>query len=404
MAKIKTRKEKTEIIKKQLLGVGGEPSFSPLSSSKADMTRGLNFYSNRNYTQQNSKEFALDWIKAERPDLLPVLKSAPEVAFENRGFVCRIISRGFMMDEKDSIKHLEFFDSLHAKELKRKQESATDKKDEKKAIPLSRKVLNPPPNPVIEYVEYAIDSVIVGKKDGTLTFPDLSVLKKDVVQEALNRVDEVLADVASDGPTTVEIGAKYLPKKKEDGEQRQSEMHVDPQYSPRVAAGIKKILGQIRQHLTAAVEAPVVRAPRQRKAPSADTVKKKALALDSTLTSTLRIKKEDKDGEELVVRGVSAAALIGKPSAFFLNLKTRTLVWANAQDEAGLTLTGTSISNLRSDTVETKKVDSLVDFFTSQATRTYTDLKIAFHNLSSPIAERKGIRLLEDIIILAVGR
>ncbi len=101
---------------------GVEPSFNPLNSDQTHMIKGLNYYA---YTHDiaKSREWALKWVKEQKPELYSVLTKAKDFDFENRGFVCRMIERGFCLTEKQELQHSHFFTKLAEKLVSIKQDS-----------------------------------------------------------------------------------------------------------------------------------------------------------------------------------------------------------------------------------------------------------------------------------------
>lgn len=101
---------------------GIEPSFNPLNSDQTHMIKGLNYYA---YTHDiaKSREWALKWVKEQKPELYPILVKAKDFDFENRGFVCRMIERGYCLTEKQELQHSHFFTKLAEKQSVIKQES-----------------------------------------------------------------------------------------------------------------------------------------------------------------------------------------------------------------------------------------------------------------------------------------
>lgn len=100
---------------------GVEPMFNPLNSDKSNMIKGLNYYA---YVHDiaKSREWALKWVKEQKPELYNVLTKAKDFDFENRGFVCRMIERGFCLTEKQELQHSHFFTKLAEKMIAIKNE------------------------------------------------------------------------------------------------------------------------------------------------------------------------------------------------------------------------------------------------------------------------------------------
>lgn len=76
-----------------------EPNFKKVKMSFVDA---LNFYS-QNFNQEDSKRWALDWVKRELPDLYDKLSSVDETLFSNRGFVCRLYDKEFPITDQEKV-------------------------------------------------------------------------------------------------------------------------------------------------------------------------------------------------------------------------------------------------------------------------------------------------------------
>ena len=101
---------------------GVEPVFNPLNSDKTHMIKGLNYYA---YVHDiaKSREWALKWVKEQKPELYNILTKARDFDFENRGFVCRMIERGLCLTEKQEMQHSHFFTNLAEKLSSSKSET-----------------------------------------------------------------------------------------------------------------------------------------------------------------------------------------------------------------------------------------------------------------------------------------
>lgn len=356
---LKTRKQKTEILKNALLGVNNEPEFTPLNSTKVNLIKGLNFYSLRDFQPKDSKQFALDWAKDACPDLLRGLKSVAEDRFENRGYVCRMISRGFVLDTDEEIRHFNFFKDLCSP-------SADTQKEEKIVLSTKKPVAISPENAVIESIEYEIDNVLRGLP--TTKTNNFDGSSKNTLKGAAEHFQRLLTELVEDAQS------------------------AEPQYRAKTRESLTKylssVIGEIEQK---SVSAPV--AKREAKPLSEPVAKAKARELDKKLVGRLIV-----GGK--TIKGISVSAVIGKSSAIVYNIRARTLCIFNAKNESGLSVKGVSVLN--ADGAKVKKISKVGDFF-SNTKSTFTDLTKAFLTLPSETAVR-NVRLGEDCIVLAVSR
>lgn len=141
---------------------GVEPVFNPLNSDRSHMIKGLNYYS---YVHDiaKSREWALKWVKEQRPDLYPILIKAKDFDFENRGFVCRMIERGFCLTEKQEMQHSNFFIHLAEKIANIKNEPKSKLKIDTEEKVIVAKPINKI-NQCLLILDNAIEDMVEGKK------------------------------------------------------------------------------------------------------------------------------------------------------------------------------------------------------------------------------------------------
>lgn len=87
----------------KILPVAIEPTYDALTSERVDFIRGLTYYAN-NHTPEDSKEYALKWVKKNMPELYPQLKKVDDWKFQNYGFILRMSERGFFLNEQQMAK------------------------------------------------------------------------------------------------------------------------------------------------------------------------------------------------------------------------------------------------------------------------------------------------------------
>ena len=130
-----------------------EPKFTG-EASKMQLIQGLGFYA-FNSEPQYSKAWAIEWAKHHltAPELIDKLHKVDELEFKNRGYLCRMTTRGLVLTEKQRT-DLEAF--LRALKPKREQVVA-----EKKVVkPFQPKVKAHVPNAVMQALDPFIDDIM----------------------------------------------------------------------------------------------------------------------------------------------------------------------------------------------------------------------------------------------------
>lgn len=270
-----------------MIGGTREPSFTPMTSEKVDMVKGLNFYA-VNYRFEHSKAFALKWAKANMPEIYPSLKAQKDWRFGSYGFVLRMMERGFVLSEEQLNKvkaELRIIASIHEEKSQPKQPTTKQKQE----------VVNK----ALETFEVAVDDIIAG---GSPT-PSYGVNTKDnkeVIALAERMEGEMMEHPDDFKPSTVKVLRKFLRNTK------------------------AQLLDTVKKVKTTTTVRP------KRTKPSAVVVK------------SLRHKMVD---EATGVRGVAASKLVGAKRALVYHSASRQLAYFEALGESGLTVSGTTLKN-----------------------------------------------------------
>jgi len=117
------------------------------------LSKGLTYYS-YNFNYDDSKKWALEWVKINLPDLYKPLSDVSANSFSNRGFVCRLIIQGLKITDKQMTQLKEFFDFL----ILNKNNDNTDDKQS-----LLLKKVTPIGNPLIGQLQEIEDHIIANE-------------------------------------------------------------------------------------------------------------------------------------------------------------------------------------------------------------------------------------------------
>lgn len=160
-----------------------EPTFTQDTSTESNLGAALNYYS-QEHSWDDSKTWALAALKDEDAALAARLSSLPAPCFKNRGFLCRMKSRGFVLSEKRERELRDFFLSLT--EIKLPQ----PEKEAKRAAPAVTVKINA----AMQSLDAQIDAAMMGEKVPALSLTD----NKKEVQEVADYCEEILQEIAGD--------------------------------------------------------------------------------------------------------------------------------------------------------------------------------------------------------------
>ena len=118
----------------------------------------LNFYS-QNFDHSHSKKWALMWLHHNAPEEHERLKNEPDRAFSNRGFVCRMLQRGFKGTDDLHDRLMQFFKSITPQPINTTPAP-------KKKLPVKMTV-----NEAILQIEDVIDDIMSDKDPRPINLP-----------------------------------------------------------------------------------------------------------------------------------------------------------------------------------------------------------------------------------------
>lgn len=136
-----------------------EIDFSDVTPNVVSLSQGLTFYS-QNFDPSHSKTWALAWLAKNAPEQHERLKNEPERAFSNRGFVCRMLHRGYKGGPDLQTQLMNFFTTLPVTPKDRV---------ERTPAPTARKVVKS--NDAIMQIEDAVDDILSDRETRDITLP-----------------------------------------------------------------------------------------------------------------------------------------------------------------------------------------------------------------------------------------
>jgi hypothetical protein len=294
---------------------GKEPKFS-LEVSKLDMMIALNWY-NVNKTSKDAEKYAVDYFKKEyKIDVTDRLEDYPTTL----GWVCRIVSNGATLNDKDQI----WFDNQIEKIKKIKVV------EEKKVVEKTN---------VISIQDRVAEKVaeIAGEIEGSID---------DYILSRFERMPSPYAIMQSKGVKNMHamkiIDIFKVHRSEFDEVLNTKDPELKEGYSNFSKTEIKKLVAYCDLIITDAMkisgEAVQTRKPRKRKSKSPEQLVSKLKYLDKF--------------DELKLTSVDPKDIIGAMSLWVYNTKTRTLGCYHAEDAGGLSIKGSSVLNYN----ETKSV------------------------------------------------
>lgn len=146
-----------------------EPRFT--AGNKIDLIRGLGWYAN-NSEKSFSRAWALEWLSRVDPAQAKRLNNAPDSAFSNRGYICRMMNRGFEANEKLVNDLKKFFNEIQVSDKVAIQPVQASEKP--KIVPVKKL----PINTSMSSLDGALMNCIRGKWDNTFEFSHVN--RKDL--------------------------------------------------------------------------------------------------------------------------------------------------------------------------------------------------------------------------------
>lgn len=278
-----------------------EPNFKEVTMNLAGA---LNFYSTH-FSFSDSKKWALEWLYDNDPEQAQRLQGVKEHTFSNRGYLCRMISRGYPLDKSivdDKI--LKFFRNIQIDSIP-VQEKIVPKKKTEKADPEQT-------NSIIFQLEDVVDAILSQKDIPDVMIPvDASQLKiaKSWIEKELVEAQEAL---------------------------RQQELIIQN-------------LQSVYERCGGVIEAV-------KKEKIAQKTQKTQINKPSSNTAVLKNLRYSKGDEASEVKSISPLKIIGAKKLLTYNTETRIATLYVALDKNGLTVSGSSIKGFDEEKSYSQKI------------------------------------------------
>lgn len=324
---------------------GGEPTFTPLTSDRIGLIKALNYYSN-NHDFTDSKNWAIVWLRKNHPDLAKKLVGLKDHHFSNRGFLCRMMERGydFSSEQKDDL--LKYFQGL----TQIKQED-----DENTAPEVRRSVCKI--NPCMQSLDDVVEAVLEGKNPPNLVLNG----RKSDVQEVVDYCNKIIAEMTD----------------------------FKEYYSHETISRLKPILCKCRDQGLG-----VIKALESKKTP------KKINPV--AMVKNVRFQKDDK---HLGIKSVAITSVIGARKMYAYDTKTRKLRVYVSNSAQGFMFSGTTLKNFDPLKSVCKTIRKPEEFFAKfNDGITISSLNRAFKELTTVESKiLSGGRFNENLIVLKVA-
>ncbi len=161
-----------------------EPKFT--TGGKSHLIDGLNYYSYHSEPKY-SKLWSIEWLNANNlPHEAARLAAAPDYLFSNRGFFCRMISRGFVATDEQIASLVQFFKDI----VVEKAPSLThpDAQAKPKVTPVKRKRMNTSQ----QNLDVVLDDVCHGKPSSRVELEPNRADLEDVIEFCKGTLKELV--------------------------------------------------------------------------------------------------------------------------------------------------------------------------------------------------------------------
>lgn len=291
----RTNNEKFKAMAAQLNGDVAEPK--TYGEGKIGLIRSLNFYA-ANREMKDSKKWAIEWAKTKSKDLAAKLANIKDHRFGNTGFICRMMTRGWVADT-DTLERVT--DRLVQLGKIKEQAAAVSPVAPKPKVAARKPFYT---NTSMASLDDAVECAMTG----------VTVPKFEFTHSNKKDLDQV-----------IEYGKRIM---KEMNDAREA-YHVE-------------VIHQIRPVLKAAIlEAETLLAHVEKnKTKVASSAPKKV-----NPTSMVKAVKHLKEFPELKLKGIPLTSVVGAKKLYTYDSKLRLLMLFVSNDSAGIMFSGTTIKN-----------------------------------------------------------
>lgn len=350
-----------------LMFSGGEPKFTTVLT-KVEMMKTLNWYS-QNKTSKDAEKWAQDYFKKKmKVDVGDALKHANDTF----GYLCRIVTNGGQLDEKN--------DAWFQKEIKSLIEKS--KKPKKKVV------VKEDAAPVVTIQDRIREKAheCIGELEGQLDDYVLSQFKSDANPYAVLHTLNVKS-------VHVKHIVEFAKKRRAEFDEvmNTTDKELKEGYSNFTKPQMKKVVAWCDQIILdcqkISGESVKNRKPRKRKEKSPEQLVAKLKVLDKY--------------DDLKLVGVDTKLIIGALQVWVYNVKQRKLGCYQAEDAGGLSVKGTTIVNYN----EAKSIQKRLRKPEVTVPEVLTGGKIALRNLLANVKTVESAltgRLNSDTILVRI--
>ena len=349
-----------------LLFAGSEPKFKE-ELTKTEMAETLNWYS-QNKASKDAIKYASDYFSKKLKT--PATESAIKAVGSTFGFVCRIVSNGAVLSEKDKIW---FEDQIKIVKEKSKEKKVVVEAKATPTVTIQDRIADKASECIAELEGQIDDYVMSGFKDTPAPYGVMHTLGikgahtrfiSDWFKWRRQQYEEVLETTDKD----LKEGWSNFTK---------TQMKKLVAFCDQVILDCQKVSG----------ESVKSRKPRKRKEKSPEQ-----------LVAKVKICEEFK---ELDLKSVDVRLLIGATQAWIYNTKTRKLGVYHSEDAGGFTIKGTSLQNFS----ETKSIQKKLRKPEVSLPEVMNAGKVTLRNFMGTIRAVEAVmngRLNTDTILLRV--
>ena len=303
----------------ETMTTGGEPRFTAEVVSESKMMQALNWYGQNRDSKQSAK-YINDYLKKQK------LKVAAEVVNKQSGtfgFLCRMKNVGAVFSEKHEEKFKSYLDAMLTTKVKPPKE---EKEEKKPTVSIQDRVAEKV-SEMIGELEGTIDEFILGgyknmpNPYGVMHGMNVKAMHAKAIQEWAKMRRSEFDDVLSTDDKQVIEGYSNFKK---------TEIKKIVAYCDQVIKDCIKIAG----------ESVASRKPRKRKVKSPDELVKNVKYLD--------------EFAELKLKSIAPREIIGAISLWVYNTKTKKLSVYHADDGAGFSVKGSTLTGFHETKSETK--------------------------------------------------
>lgn len=290
---------KMKSLASELNGTVAEPK--EFENTKTGLMNGLNWYA-KNSEIKKSKVWALAYLQKTNPAQAKRLAGAKDYLFGNRGYLCRMISRGFVADQATLDELNKFFEDIKlTKDVESKVVVTPVDKPKDAPKPVKIKI---PFNSSMASLDEQIDSAMEGRTTKAVSF---DINKKEDIEYVVKKAKEISKD-----------------------------MSEHPQdYHPKTIKAVRPIL---RNAITDA-EKILVEINKTKTKPAESAPKNISPA---QMVKDVRYLKED---PALKIKSVPLTSVVGAKKCYCYDVEKRRLMLFVSADNKGLLFTGTTIKN-----------------------------------------------------------